>query len=542
MNSRLLNVMSKLTLAGATAVLVACNSSGGDSGSATTNVSGTIVAAPVSGADVIATDGTNTVAGPVKTSATGEYTLSIPNASLGQDLYIQATGGTFTDEATGNAATGGEMLAFMAANSLSNGDEVSVTPGSTIIAHLVRNHNRTMTQAQNAFANAFGYTPDLSVTPADATTAPAADEDAASTLAGFRAGSFSQLAMELGLSQDNQFELFKALAQDLSDDALDGEDASGAVAIGTTGQQLAANIQNRFARALMNFKDNANNQTGLDNAKIGNLPFAKVALTNSYKFEYMAMGMMEPMNGKSTFKLRITDRVTGNGVAGAMPMMMVMMHMATHEHSTPQTGCVSDATAGDYICTVYYVMPSQMMDGTSMGYWDIKLTVNNEEAHFYPAVMMAMANMDTIQARVFGVNDKVMDMNTGLMTGRTYFIFKEALAAVSGVMGKYDFSVFVAARDTMMSFPAIYNGGTLNSNTVSANVEISVDDGVSWVPATDNGNGIWSVTDLSLTNGVQNQIRVRLTVNGEVKTMDAATQDPGVNDYQTFTVTPGMSM
>lgn len=519
-------------------LLSGCSSS--DSAPANATISGTIVAAPVNGADVSVVDGNgNVVAGPVKTDATGQYTLSIPTASLAQELIVKSTDGTFKDEATGNAGTAGEMYAYASANSLSDGSSVSVTPGSAIIADLVMNHNKTMAQAEAAFAAAFGYTPDTSITPADATTAPAADETDASTLAGFRAAVFSQLAMDLGLSQDDQFEMFAALAKDLSDDKLDGVDTSGAIAIGTTGKTLEADIQNRFTMALVNFNASGYNKTGLNNAQIGNLPFAKVALTDTYKIEYVQMGMMDPMEGKSTFQLHITDRVSGADVTDKTPMLMAMMHMATHEHSTPMpVPAVSEDGSGMYTVTLYYLMPSQMMDGMSMGYWDLKFMVSGEEAHFYPAVMMSMG--DTAQVRLKGVGDKIMSMATGTMVGRTYYMFKDSLVAAGMT---YDFSVFVAAQESMMSFPAVYNGSTLSGNTLGVTVEISDDDGASWNSAVDGGNGIWTVTGLTLTNGVEDQIRIRLTINDtvydEVKTIDGSVAVKDANDYQTFTVTPG---
>ena len=245
------------------------------------SISGTIVAAPVSGADVSVEDGAgNVVVEAVKTDADGNYTLVIPNGSLDQDLIIKSMGGTFTDEATTNPGTAGVMYAYASSGSLSDGSMVSATPGSTIIAELVMNHGKTKAEAEAAFAAAFGYTPDMSVTPADATTAPAVDETDDETLAGFRAGAFSQLAMDLGLSQDDQFALFTALAQDLSDDKLDGVDASGAVAIGLPAKSLEADIQNRFSMALINFKNNPNNLTGLDNNEFGDIPFAKVAFSS----------------------------------------------------------------------------------------------------------------------------------------------------------------------------------------------------------------------------------------------------------------------
>jgi len=526
-----------LAMAGLVGLQVACSS---DSGPADASISGTIVAAPVNGAEVGVVDGSgNDVAGPVSTDANGMYTLVIPNGSLAQDLIIKSTGGTFTDEATGNSGTAGAMYAYASAGSLSNGSSVSATPGSTIIAELVMNHGKTKAEAETAFAAAFGYTPDMSVNPADATTAPAADETDDETLAGFRAGAFSQLAMDLGLSQDDQFDLFTALAQDLSDDKLDGVDASGAVAIGATGKSLEVDIQNRFSMALVNFKNNPNNLTGLDNNEFGDIPFAKVALTTNYQIEYIPTGMMAPINGKSTFQIHVTNRSDGMGATIPTPMLMPTMYMlGTYMHSTPMPSpAIADDGNGLYTVTLYYLMPTAMG-----GYWDLKFTVDGEETHFYPTVMMAMEGVDTPQVRLKGVDDQIMTM-TG-MAGRTYFIFKESLMAQGGT-GKYDFSVFIAAQETMMSFPAVYDGSTLSGNIVTdATVEISDDDGASWKPANGATNdGIWSVNGLTLTDGVADEIMVRLRVdsNGinELKTTDGTVAVTGVNDYQTFTVTPG---
>ncbi|MBE9564042.1 MAG: hypothetical protein IMF17_02275 [Proteobacteria bacterium] len=535
----------KLALVGVTGLLVACGSSG-SSTPVDATISGTIVAAPVNGADVSVVDGTgvNEVVAAVKTDANGKYSLVIPNGSLGQDLIVKSTGGTFTDEATKNSGTAGALYAYTSSGSLSNGSMVSATPGSTIIAELVMNHGKTKAEAEAAFAEAFGYTPDMSVNPADATTAPAADETDAETLAGFRAGAFSQLAMDLLLSQDDQFALFAALAQDLSDDKLDGVDASGAVAIGTTGKSLEADIQNRFSTALINFRNNPNNLTGLDNNEFGDIPFAKVAfssksaggtVTSSYQLEYIQTGMMAPVNGKDTFQIKVTNRSDDQIVSGLSPTLVPTMHMlAGHSHRTPMpTPAISEVgTTGVYTVTLYYLMPTAMG-----GYWDLNFTVNGEEAHFYPTVMMAMEGTDTPQVRLKGVDDQISMM--GSMVSRTYFIFKESLTTPD--MGaSFDFSVFIATQESMMVFPAVYDNQTVDGNLIDATVEISDNDGANWTGATDGGNGVWSVTGLTLSDGVEDEIRIRLTIDDtvrvEAKTIDGTV---GGNDYQTFKVTPG---
>lgn len=535
----IITAASKVALIGAVSLLVACGDSANVSPSLTdTTVSGTIVAAPVNGADVSIIDGNgNVVVDPVKTDAAGQYTLKLPLLSLTQDLIVKSTGGTFKDEATGSNGTAGDMYAYASANSIVTGNSVSATPGSTIIAHLVMNHGKSRAQAEVAFAAAFGYTPDMSVTPADATTAPVADETDAETLAGFRAGAFSQLAMDIGLSQNDQFALFAALAQDLSDDKLDGIDASGAVDIGITGKRLEADIQNRFAMALVNFKASGNNMTGLDNNEFGDIPFAKVALTTNYQIEYKQLGMMGPVNGKDSFQIHVTNRSDGSDASGLMPMVMPTMYMlGTHMHTTPMPApAISNDGNGLYTVTLYYLMPTAMG-----GYWDLKFMVNGEEAHFHPTVMMAMG--DTPQVRLKGVADQIMSMTTGGMVGRTYFMFKDSLTTPD--MGvTYDFSVFIAAQESMMSFPAVYDTQTVSGKVIDATVEISDDDGASWDLATDGGNGVWTAAGLTLTDGVQDEIRIRLTIDDtarvEVKTTDGTARVVDVNDFQTFKVTPG---
>ena len=114
----------------------------------------------------------------------------------------------------------------------------------------------------------------------------------------------------------------------------------------------------------------------------------------------------------------------------------------------PTPAITEDGTTGVYTVTLYYLMPTAMG-----GYWDLKFTVNGEKAHFYPTVMMAMEGADTPQVRLKGVDDQISMM--GSMVSRNYFIFKESL---TGGMGTYDFSVYIATQENMMVFPAVYDG------------------------------------------------------------------------------------
>jgi hypothetical protein len=534
----------KFPVIGLLALLTACNSSDGDSDNVSTaTISGAIVAAPVSGAQVSVVDASgNVVVESVTTKANGQYSLSIPADSLGQDLIISSSGGSFTDEATGNVGTAGNMFAYLAAKSISDGSSISVTPDSTIVAILVLDHGKTMIEAKTIFAAAFGYTPDVSIQPMDATTTPAADVSDVAKLSGLRAASFSQLAMDLGLSQNDQFEMFAALAQDLSDGTLDGADASGAVNVGTTAVVLEADIQNRFIMAMETFHGGDRDMTGLTNDQIGNLPFAKTVLTSNYKIEYIP-GMMTAMEGKTMFKLRITDKTTGAAVTGLSPTLMSMMHMAAHMHSSPDMDCAADAVDGDYNCTVYYLMPSAMADGTSMGYWTLMVMVGmDDSAIFFPEVMMAMGDTAKVTLKGGMTTDAIPGM-TGVDMSRNYFVFKESL---TGMGNSRTFTMFVAAMESMKSYPAVSVGTTLNTTTTyelittPMTVEVSTDT-TNWVAATDNGNGNWSASPVTgLIDDTTGTIYVRLIINGEQKTTDGMMPaTDGTNDYGMFSVTPG---
>jgi hypothetical protein len=63
-------------------------------------------------------------------------------------------------------------------------------------------------------------------------------------------------------------------------------------------------------------------------------------------------------------------------------------------------------------------------------------------------------------------------------------------------------------------------------------------DNTTWIQASDNTKGHWSVTGLSgLSSGTTGTIYIKLNVNGEDKTTDGNTVS-GINGHATFTVIP----
>jgi len=500
------------------------DTSGGVTG---TTLSGSVFASYVDGAscNVLDING-NVIAGPFTTSASGGYNVALPDSHLAENLVVECTGGTFIDEATGLPQTAGTMSAFIAGGTASVGTSVHVTPSTTIINELVSRHDMSAADAIAAFVAAFGFTPDFSVAPTDATS-PEAGVSIERLLAGLRAAIFSQLAADLG---QDQFALLTALVDDLADGTLDGD--------GT----LPADIRNLFNQALVNFR-NGNDATGLANSQLGVLPFAKVATTANYRMTYVE-GMHSAINGKTAFSINVANLSDSTPATGLAVSIEPEMQMDGRVHSTPYEASCNEMGTGEYHCTVYYVMPSVMGMGEmamSMGYWQLAVTagerktVGAETANFYPAVTMAMG--DTAQVRMTarkGDGDNVMAMG-GVMEERTYYLFKEGL---SGGTGNHDLELFIATRESMVSFPAITTllDVPATKSFGSILVSVSTDGGGEWFDLTPGAAGHWSITGLTgLENGVQATVLVKLTVDDLPKVANDV-------EHAVFTLTPGGGM
>jgi len=503
----------------ATSFLVGCgggsSSSSGSASSDTTEVSGSVFASYVAGAELVVTDGVNKIAGPVITDGKGNFKITLGNEQLKNNLFFVATGGSYTDEATGTEGVNSERLAvYAAANTLGGNPAISATPSSSLIERLIVEYGLTEEAAKAAFEAAFGYQPDTAVTPVDATQdSTGASEEA--KLAGIRAAAFSQLLNNLGLDAGDHKALLDALAEDLANGVADGQGTSGAVQL--KGASLHADIANKISTALFDFaSDSDKNKTGLNTGKVGQIKFNNTAISENYTYT-LTPPEMGASEGKTTFKLTVTD---SNGpVVGETPMMMPMMYMASgHMHSTPSTGCSMTDASGVAECTVYFLMPSVMGNGDVMGNWDLMFSVgmgdNAESVHFFPKVMMAMGD-DTVKLKLEGGAgdlDHVQDM-MGNDAGRKYYIFKEA---VTGTAGNHTVQFFVATQDNMMSFPALNDDGTASGDLAGAVVSVYAEN----LAATSKGDGIWEIANVgNLVDGQQVGLELKLAVNGEGKSV-----------------------
>ena len=263
-----------------------------------------------------------------------------------------------------------------------------------------------------------------------------------------------------------------------------------------------------------------------------------------YKVEYVpGTGMNAPSVGKTQFQLVITKTSDGTPATGLTPTLSFTMHMTSGDNHTTPADLVSESTTtpGLYNCTAYYLMAS----GATMGTWDMAVTVGGETTTFHPDVAMAMGTT-TVRATLKGVTDKILSSSTGTATeNRTYYLFNDGLTSA---MGSYTFKLFIAAKESITSMPAIENGSTLHNETNSAwtissmTVDASTDN-ADWHPATEGAvTGHWSIASLpGLSSGQTGTIYVKMTINSEVKTTNGLAAAAGTNDYATFTVTPAAS-
>jgi len=520
-------------LSASVATLVACSSA--DSGTTATpatptaiTISGSIFASDVNGATVTAkkiSDG-STVGGPIDTNPDGTYSMDVLDTDLATDLVIESTGGLFNDEETGGIGIqAGNMSAFVAGGTLAAGDSVHVTPDSTIHADLITKHSKTPAEAQSAFFKAFAHNIDTSVDPVDVTDPVSFNADDASRHAGWRAAVYSRLANTLTLAPADQFDMFAAMAQDLSDD-----DTLNGVTIyenmGATGFGVNEDILDKYIAAA------------------GSFTMAEAA---NLKVTY-APPMMNA-HGKNQFTLTITDTagspVTGL-VGGTDLKVMPMMYMADRTHATPIGDIVetNPGVSGVYNVTVYYLMPSRMqMNTVTMGTWDLKVMANMKTVHFYPNITMAMGDTVRSDPRLLGITDTIINMD-GLPVARPYNIFRDADPVLQGGGTNYDFDIFISPMETMMSFPALIVGEQLASgmggtplDVTSVDIDVNVNDG-GWDTNSDQDNrdGTWTLNTLQLNSGA-NEIKIKVIVNGETKTTDGKAVDPDVNDFTPFTVT-----
>jgi len=498
--------------------ITACSSSSSDSAGtspAYATITGSVFAAPVSGATVTIMNAGGTALATAITKTDGTYSVRLLASALSGTLLFESMGGTFVDEATSLTTTAGRLSATVPGGSVSSGGAVHIDTISTIVSKLVASYGKSMDDAKTAVAAACGFVPDPSVAPVLSSgtyTASSGNQ----RIAGLISEVISGLSSTLGLTPDQQFDLLEVIAEDLSDGKLDGK--NGTTALFVNGKDLSTlNLLNTFESAL---------ETA-----------SRVALSSSYKVVYSyPMGSMGANKGKTKFRLTITDPSGTTPIPGLMLMLMPMMHMPGHAHGAPVDSTIVDNGNGTYDCTIYYLM-STIMKGTAMGYWELQVMISDmmstESVYFYPNVGMPMG--DTVSATMIGTDLLYSDM-TMTSAKRNYYLFNDGV--ISGASSTLN--LYIATQDIMMSYPAVSSAGTTTLHDEN-NAPWTITDVVvkaysfDWgteVTATDNTKGHWSMTNLGLSSGgTRTTIHVTLKVNGDIKTSNTLT-------YVDFAVTP----
>jgi hypothetical protein len=271
-----------------------CGGGGGSSSSSSSDgaeptasgaISGTVTKGPVSGATVTAFAITNGAKGQLVGTATsdsqGAFMLSV--ADYSGPVMLQATGGTYVDEATGTSMSIAApdvlsaVLTTMSAGSVITG--IQVTPITSMAQSMALHMTGGMTDANIAAANtAVGNyfmvndilhtMPMNPLAPGSGSTATQATMNYGMVLA-----AMSQYARTVGMTMSSTF--VTAMTDDASDGVMDGKSAGtpismGGGMMGGTMMQTEAGTAG-LATAMTTFMSSSANKSGLTTTNVAPL-------------------------------------------------------------------------------------------------------------------------------------------------------------------------------------------------------------------------------------------------------------------------------
>jgi len=207
----------------------------------------------------------------------------------------------------------------------------------------------------------------------------------------------------------------------------------------------------------------------------------------------------------------------------AVTVTPVMNMSSGMTHGTPMllnSGTLNSEKS--FTTTAYFLMPSNMSNGMTMGDWFIDVTINEETQRFPIVVEMMSSDVKTLKG-----SDEIMGMSEGTTTQRPYYVFQQQRILETGV--ENSFEVFIAARESMMDYSPVsqLNSTTLNANSdfevvvSSVSVEMcatSCSDKSNWIMATEDATnfGIYKA-DFDLTQSEPSDVFLRLSVNDDTK-------------------------
>lgn len=249
----------------------------------------------------------------------------------------------------------------------------------------------------------------------------------------------------------------------------------------------------------------------------------------------LEIGQVSDASADIQVTITAKDESSTEGFAVSLTPNMAMT--SGHDHSTPMASesGVLDAN-GQFTTKAYFLMPTRGADGEVQGNWSFEVTFNQETL-----VVPFEVEMNTADRKMLrGVTDQISGMS-GPMS-RPYFLYSEGRHVMNGMDS---FTVFVAAREHMTKHTGLVDGISLvgqmqmpmmmeapmesSSNYTLENIEVIVEmcaqsdcdnNALSWQTA-EAVNGVvgqYKATDLGLNGDSSDNIKVRLTVNSEVKT------------------------
>jgi len=199
------------------------------------------------------------VAGPITTAADGSWSVSIPN-SVERPLLVAATGGSYTDEATGSTVNVGarELNSFLTDGATT----ASISPLSETVVRrarqfLVDNPGSTLDESvddgvakvEEVFGQ--GFDPLADIPDANGTT-PEALRSAAVL------GGLSELANNVSPGTD-PLDTVLAISEDVTDGVIDGQSGGQAIEINGTEGNLVAVTTDDYVTAVADFTSNPDN-------------------------------------------------------------------------------------------------------------------------------------------------------------------------------------------------------------------------------------------------------------------------------------------
>lgn len=446
------------------------SSGGGGGGGGTTpvleEVGGLVSKGPVAGATInvyrLNANGTAgaRVAGPIQTDSDGNWSAQI-DAAEPRPLAVVSTGGSYTDEASGNTVTAGELNSFLP----DGADTVAVTPLTDLLVQVTREHiasnpGATVEQGLNAGRNTLaevlsvGFDPLVTVPANPANTSGANPQQLAYAAV---LGGLSQLASTVAPSAD-PFVVIKALVSDMTDGNIDGQAGGTAVSVGEDELQIGGNT---LADAIGTF---ANANEGFESVAVYVAAFDSVGENGSVSPQ--SANVLS--GGTATFTLTSSEGYSVGSIEGCD---------GTLEGNTYTTGPITaNCTIDVSFALNEYVVATQASTGGSIAP-EQRTVVHGDSTSFEvnPELGYSIANVTgcdgTLENGVY---------TTGTITGA-------CTVSATFAINSYTVSVEAGANGAISPTSASVNHGSTTAFTVTPNTGYEVAS-ISGCGGTLNGN------------------------------------------------------